>query len=88
MKLERAIDVFRIKDKSHIGSYVLDLDAQGILQVLDDLVLNEDDFADEIYDPYTLTENQVKKLSPFLKEHLVIDFTQNLYELMSYELKV
>ncbi|TJY66425.1 hypothetical protein FAZ19_05745 [Sphingobacterium alkalisoli] len=67
--------------------YIISLDADGILNILDDLILNEDDFPDEIYDPYTLTESQVKKLIPFLDKPLSLDFENNLYELSCYEVK-
>ncbi|TYR37428.1 hypothetical protein FXV77_05335 [Sphingobacterium phlebotomi] len=84
MKLERVIEVYRKKDECHINSYVINLDAEGILEVLDDLILNEDDWPEEIYDPYYLTESQVERLKPFLTEPLHTDFENNLYELMCY----
>lgn len=84
MKLERVIEVYRKDDDSHIGTYIVDLDATGILNILVDLVLNDDDFPEEIYDPYYLTENQIKSLLPFMECHPEIDFERNLYELMCY----
>ncbi|HMR19611.1 MAG TPA: hypothetical protein PKA53_09965 [Sphingobacterium sp.] len=85
MKLERVIEVYRKRDERNIGTYIINLDAEGILDTLQDLVLNDDDCPDEIYDPYTLTESQVKKLIPFLQTSLHIDFESNLYELMCYD---
>lgn len=87
MKLERVIEVYRKTDERNIDTYVINLDAKGILDVLEDLVLNADDCPDEIYDPYTLTEDQIKRLRPFLEKPLIMDFENNLYELMCYEVK-
>lgn len=87
MKLERVIEEYEKKDDKHIARYVISLEANEILNLLDDLVLNEDDFPDEIYDPYFLTESQVKALLPFLNQPLHIDFGKRIYELMCYEVK-
>lgn len=43
---------------------------------------HEDDWPDEIYD---LTESQVDRLKPFLKEPVHTDFENNLYSLECYE---
>lgn len=85
MKLERVIEVFRKQDGRHLGTYVLNIDAEGILRVLDDLILREDDSPDQIYLPYYLTESQFKRLKPFLNEPLHADFEANLYSLECYE---
>ncbi|HMR19612.1 MAG TPA: hypothetical protein PKA53_09970 [Sphingobacterium sp.] len=85
MKLERVIEVYRKSDERNIGTYVINLDAEGILDTLKDLVLKEDDYPGEIYYPYCLTESQVKKLIPFLQTSLHIDFENSLYELSCYD---
>lgn len=62
MKLKRVIKVYQKKDENRIETYVIDLDAKGILNTLEDLILKEDDSPDEIYYPYYLTESQIKGL--------------------------
>lgn len=86
MKLIRVIEEYRKLDGKHIGRYYLNIDAKTITMVLEDLILNENDYEDEVFDPYMLTENQMKKIYPFLKEDkLVFDYKNNIYELMCYE---
>lgn len=87
MKLERVIEVFRKKDERHLGTYIININAEGILKVLDDLTLNQEDSPDQIYLPYYLTESQFNRLKPFLKEPLHADFENNLYTLECYEVK-
>jgi len=52
---------------------------------LDDLVLYDDDYHDEIYDSYFLSEDQLKRISPFLTEEINADFNTYIYQLSCYE---
>lgn len=85
MNLLRVIEEYRKCDNKHIGRYTLKIDAKTITHVLSDLVLNEDDYEDEIFDPYILSKYQVEKLYPFLEDNTNFDFGNNIYELMCYE---
>jgi len=80
MKLLRVIEEYQIKDEKHIGRYELDIDTETMLKTLSDLVLNQDDNEDEIFDPYFLNENQIRKLYPFIKGEFNFDFENNIYE--------
>lgn len=81
MTLIRVIEEFYNTDESLHREYILSMKARDILEVLEDLDLNEDDYPDEIYDSYNLTILQVQKLRPFLE----IDFEPN-ETLYSYQL--
>lgn len=60
-------------------SYNLFLDLEKILEVLDDLIIDEDDdYLDEVY---LLTDSQIEKLKPFLKEDLNQDTDKHIYYL-------
>ncbi|MDV7697042.1 hypothetical protein N6B72_08920 [Chryseobacterium soli] len=85
MKLVRVIEEFSKKEEILHKEYKLDITSKQIITELDDLILNEEDYEDEIYDPYNLTEVQVQKLKPFLKEFLQEDFKKYTYELGCYE---
>ncbi|RNA61765.1 hypothetical protein D1631_07380 [Chryseobacterium nematophagum] len=81
MKLVRSIEEYRKSDKALNKGYILNITPKEILKILDDLKLYEDDYKDEIYDQYDLTEQQIQKLKPFLKENLNEDFNIYLYQL-------
>lgn len=85
MKLVRVIEEFNNSNDFLNREYILNLTAQEILDVLDDLVLHEDDYSDEIYDPYDLTPQQIEKLKPFLNDKLKEDFEKYSYQLGCYE---
>jgi ribosomal protein S15P/S13E len=87
MTLIRVIEEYRKNDDKHIGRYHLNINPETIIKVLDDLVLNKDDYENEIFDPYFLTESQIKKLLPFLEEKdgINLDYDKYIYELMCYE---
>gem|GEM_PF-358756 len=81
MKLVRVIEEFSNENQTLHKEYILNINPEKILEVLDDFVLNEDDNPNEIYDPYNLTIEQIEKLKPFLNEEL----KENL-EIYSYQL--
>lgn len=85
MKRVRAIEEFSKKEEILHKEYKLDITSTQLLKELDDLILNEEDYEDEIYDQYNLTKLQVQKLKPFLKELLKEDFEKYTYELSCYE---
>jgi len=85
MKIVRFIEEFSKKEEILHKGYKLEITSKQLIAELDDLILNEEDYEDEIYDPYNLTEVQVQKLKPFLKEFLQEDFEKYTYELGCYE---
>jgi hypothetical protein len=85
MKLLRVIEEFRNEDEKLQQEYILNITTEKILEILDDLILNEDDLPNEIYDPYDLTISQVEKLKPFLEESLKENFGLYSYQLSCYE---
>jgi hypothetical protein len=85
MKLVRVIEEFRKEDDCLVKEYLLNISSEKILATLDDLVLNDDDYTDEIYDCYFLSEDQLKKISPFLTEEINADFDTYIYQLSCYE---
>ncbi|WP_187478098.1 hypothetical protein [Amniculibacterium sp. G2-70] len=85
MTLVRVIEEFNNTDEKLNKEYILNIAAEKILEVLDDLVLNEDDYPNEIYDPYDLTISQIEKLKPFLNEKLEENLEIYSYQLSCYE---
>ncbi|WP_326981913.1 hypothetical protein VUJ46_16995 [Chryseobacterium sp. MYb264] len=85
MKLVRVIEEFSKKEEILHREYKLEITSTQLLTELDDLILNDEDYEDEIYDQYNLTEQQVQKLKPFLKEFLKENFEKYTYELGCYE---
>lgn len=85
MVLVRAIEEFNNSDEKLNKEYILNITPEKILEVLDDLVLNEDDYPNEIYDTYDLTLPQIEKLKPFLNKKLKEDLQKYSYQLSCYE---
>lgn len=85
MKLIRVIEEFKNSDDSLNKEYQLNISAEKIVEILDDLILNQDDYPDEIYDPYLLNKSQIEKLIPHLKEKLKYDISKYEYYLSCYE---
>ncbi|ASW74903.1 hypothetical protein IQ37_12605 [Chryseobacterium piperi] len=87
MGLARVIQEFSKEEEEEVlhKEYELEITSTQLLEELGNLILNEDDYKDEIYDQYSLTQLQVQKLKPFLKELLKEDFEKYTYELGCYE---
>lgn len=86
MLIERFIEVYKKSDEEHIASFRLNIDANKIIQVLDDLDVYPEDNKNEIYFCYFLTKEQVEKLSPYLEKQIdSIDTQNNIYELNCYD---
>ncbi|WP_413533408.1 hypothetical protein [Empedobacter brevis] len=87
IKLIRYIEEFNNSDDRLHHEYELEISVEQILTELDDLILNKDDYPNEIYDPYLLTNLQVEKLKSFLKQKnsLKQDFHKYSYFLSCYE---
>ncbi|MDR2235935.1 MAG: hypothetical protein LBE92_07415 [Chryseobacterium sp.] len=83
-KVRRVIEEYNKNDEYLHKDYTLNITIQEIVKVLDDLVLYENDYEDEIYDQYDLTEEQIQKLKPFLKNNLNEDFDKYSYQLACY----
>jgi type IV secretory pathway component VirB8 len=84
-KLVRVVEEFNNEDEKLHKEYILNISTEKILEVLDDLVLNEDDYPNEIYDPYDLTISQIKRLQPFIEEPINENFKLYSYQLGCYE---
>lgn len=61
-KLVRVIEEFKNEDDKLHKEYILNISTKEILEVLDDLILNQDDYLYEIFDPYNLITLQFHKL--------------------------
>jgi len=85
MQLIRVIEEFRKEDECLVKKYIVNISVEKILETLDDLVLYDDDYHDEIYDSYFLSEDQPKRISPFLTEEINADFNTYIYQLSCYE---
>ncbi len=83
MKLLRVIEEF--SNETLHKEYMLNITPETILEVLEDLVLMGEDYEDEIYGQYNLTEAQVQKLKQYLIEPLNENFEKYTYELGCYE---
>ncbi len=83
--IKRVIEEFGIENETINREYNLNITPKKIMQVLDDLSLSEDDHEDEIYEPYSLSEVQIRKLKPFLTDPLHEDLDKFTYELGCYE---
>lgn len=83
-KVRRVIEEYSKSDEYLHKDYTLNMTAEEIVKVLDDLVLNEDDYEYEIYDQYDLTKEQIQKLKPFLKNDLNENLDKYLYQLACY----
>lgn len=85
MKIVRVIEEFRKDDDYLVKEYILNIDPEKILATLDDLVLSDDDYPDEIYDNYFLSKSQLKKLVPFMTEEINPNMDKFIYQLSCYE---
>ena len=85
MKLVRVIEEFSNENEKLHKEYKLNISSEKILKILDDLILNENDFPNEIYDPYDITIEQIGRLKPFLEEPLTENFKLYSYQLSCYE---
>ena len=85
MKLVRVIEEFSNENEKLHKEYILNIRSEKILIILDDLILNENDYPNEIYDPYDITIDQIERLKPFLEEPLTEDFKLYSYQLSCYE---
>ncbi|MDQ1095222.1 MULTISPECIES: DUF7683 domain-containing protein [Chryseobacterium] len=83
--IKRVIEEFSIENEIINQEYDLDITPKEIIRVLDDFSLADDDNEDEIYGQYTLSEEQIQKLKPFLKDPLYEDLEKYTYELSCYE---
>ncbi|WP_374464574.1 hypothetical protein [Chryseobacterium sp.] len=83
-KIRRVIEEYSILDEYIHKDYTLNITVEEILKVLDDLVLHEDDYENEIYDQYDLTKEQVFKLKPFVENDFNEDFDKYMYQLACY----
>lgn len=85
MKLVRVIEEFSNENEKLHKEYILNISTEKLLKILDDLVLNEEDYPNEIYDPYDITIEQIERLKPFLEEPITEDFNLYSYQLSCYE---
>ena len=75
--------------EENILTVYLNITSLKILELLNDLVLNADDYPEEIYDPYILTKFQVVKLLYYAdRTDLSVDTEKFIYELNCYESNV
>lgn len=86
MTITRAITEYNNKNEFLNKEYILELNSYEILKLLGkDFELNDNDPEDELYDVYQLSENQVKRLKPYLKEPLEEDFFTYSYYLECFD---
>jgi hypothetical protein len=79
----RSVKEFGRSSKEINKSYELLLDREKILKILADLIVDEDD--DDLDDVYMLTNSQIEKLKPFLKENLSQDLSKYNYYLYYWQ---
>ena len=75
----------RFKLNKNLFTINLDLTAQEILPILTDLVFNENEYEDEVYDPYILSKTLIiQLLSCIGYDCEKVDTDRYVYELNSY----
>lgn len=84
--LSRFIEEYDHSDDSLHNEFELEISTEQILTHLDNFILYDDDYPNEIYDSYRLTLQQIEKLKPFLKEStsLIAGFVKYSYFLTCY----
>jgi hypothetical protein len=87
MKVNRVVEIYDKISEENVASVLLEMSSHDILNLLDDLMLNINDYPNELYDTYLLNKSQVLKLLNHMgRNNLMIDTSKFIYELNCYQI--